>query len=210
MAMLDKMKKTYIYFAVLSLLFLLGCVIWLYQGGRITYETARVYLEALTGIATLALLYYAYFNATSKKMEDIAHLELAVRPILVWELFEDKNRAILRYKTIKHPIYDFKAILRAGGKRLALDERHLDVSEATPNAERKRDVTSFINDCLGKDGARTLEIGFTYHSEASGRYELLFTKEMRRAGRGFAFEHRKFVSAKYPWRADPVIFDDKD
>ena len=210
MAMLDKLRKIYIYFAVLSLLVLLGYVIVLYQGGTISYEASRVYLEALTGIATLALLYYAYSNATSKRMEDIAQLELAVRPILVWELAGDKDRAILRYKTIKHPIYDFKAVLRAGGKRLELDERHLDVFEANPDSERKRDITSFISDCMGKDGARTLEISFIYHSEASGRYEFLFTKEIARKGRGYSFEHRKFVSAKYPWRASPVIFDDKE
>ena len=210
MAMLDKIREKYIYLAVLTLLVLLGGVIWLYQDGNIGYEPARVYLEALTGIATLALLYYAYFNATSKRMEDTARLELAVRPILVWELEGDGNRAVLRYKTIKHPIYDFRATLRAGGKKLALDERHLDVFEANPNSERKRDITSFISDCLGKDGMRTLGITFAYHSEASGRYELLFTKEMKKAGKGFSFDHRKFVSAKYPWREGTVIFDDKD
>ena len=57
---------------------------------------------------------------------------------------------------------------------------------------------------------RTLEIVFTYHSEAGGHYELAFTKEMRKNARGFSFEHRKFVSAKYPWRASPVIFDSND
>lgn len=210
MAMLDKIRETYIYLAVLSLLMLLGYVIWLYQAGSMGYEPARVYLEALTGIATLALLYYAYFNVSAKRLEDTARLELAVRPILVWELEGEGTRAFLRYKTLKHPIYDFKATLRAGGKRLALDERHLDVFEASQNSERKRDVTSFVDGCLGNDGTRTLEMTFAYHSEVGGDYELVFTKEMRHKGKGYSFEHRKFVSAKYPWREKPVIFDSAD
>ena len=210
MAMLDKIREKYIYLAVLSLLVLMGAVILLYRSGEMGYEPARVYLEALTGIATLALLYYAYFNATSKRMEDIAQLELAVRPIFVWELEGEGSRAFLRYKAIKHPIYDFKATLISGGKRLALSERHLDVFEASPNAERKRDVTSFVEGCIGKSKVRTLEISFAYHSEAGGDYELVFTKEMLRKAKGFSFEHRKFVSAKYPWREKPVIFDSGD
>jgi len=210
MALLDKIREKYIYLVVLSLLILLGCVIWFYQAGNMGYEDARVYLEALTGIGTLALLYFAYFNVASKKEEDIARLELAVRPILVWELEGDGNRAILKYKTLKHPIYDFKAVLHSGGKRLALNERHLDVFEANPNSERKRDITSFVSDCIGKKSARTLEISFAYHSEAGGDYVLVFTKEMLRKANGFSFEHRKFVSAKYPWRGKPVIFDSGD
>jgi len=210
MATLEWIREKYIYLVVLALLVLFGYVILLYHTGSMGYEAARVYLEVLTGIATLALLYFAYFNIASKKAEDTAHLELAVRPIFIWELESDGSLAVLRYKAIKHPIYDFKATLRAGGKRLALDERHLDVFEANPNAERRRDITSFVKDCLGKDSARTLEITFTYHSEAGGHYELAFTKEMLKKAKGFAFEHRKFVSAKYPWRASPVIFDSND
>jgi len=55
-------------------------------------ESARVYVQALTTVATLALLYYAYFSATSKRDEEIARLELAVRPILDREI-ESKGRA---------------------------------------------------------------------------------------------------------------------
>ncbi|MCX6770944.1 MAG: hypothetical protein NTX79_02715 [Candidatus Micrarchaeota archaeon] len=210
MALIDRIREKYIYLVVLALLLLLAYILLMLQAGAIAPEYARVYVESLVAIATLALLYFAYFNATSKRLGDIAQLELAVRPILVWELASDGSRAVLSYKTIKHPIYDFKATLRSGGKRLAIEERHLDVSESNPGAERKRDVTAFVGECLGKDGARTLEVTFAYHSEASGRYELLFTKEMRRSGKGFAFDHRNFVSAKYPWREGTVVFDSCD
>lgn len=205
--MLDRVRDHYIYLVVLALLVLLGYVIWLFQADAISYEATRVYLESLTGIATLALLYYAYFNVSAKRLEDTARLELAVRPILIWELEGGKGSAVLKYKTIKHPIYDLRATLRAGGKKLVLNERHLDVFEANPNANRERDITSFISDCIGNDGARTLEIVFAYHSEVGGAYELSFTKEARKKGKDFSFEHRKFASAKYPWRADTVFFD---
>ena len=210
MATLDWVKEKYIYLVVLALLFLLGYILMIFQSGAIAPEAARVYVESLVAIATLALLYFAYFNVASKKEEDIARLELAVRPILVWELVGKGSRAFLKYKSIKHPIYDFKATLHSGGKRLALNERHLDVSEASPNSERKRDITSFVEDCIGKGSARTLEISFAYHSEAGGDYTLVFTKQMLRKATGFSFEHRKFVSAKYPWRGKPVIFDSGD
>ena len=210
MASLEWIREKYIYLVVLALLLLLGYVLIIFQEGTIPPESARVYVESLVAIATLALLYFAYFNVASKKEEDIARLELAVRPILIWELAAEGSRAVLSYKTIKHPIYDFKALLRCRGKEFALEERHLDVFEANPNSERKRDITPFVNDCLEKDGTRTLDIVFTYHSEAGGRYVLDFTKEMLRKGKSTAFEHRKFVSAKYPWRAAPVVFDGGD
>lgn len=209
MATLDWIKEKYIYLVVLALLVLFGYVIMLYQAGGMDYEAARVYLEVLTGIATLALLYFAYFNVASKKADDVARLELAVRPIFVWELEGNGSSAVLRYKAVKHPIYDFCATLRTAGRELALDERHLDVFEANPNADRKQDVTAFIRDALGSRDARRLDIIFAYHSEAGGRYELAFTKEVSRRGKGYLFEHRKFVSAKYPWRAEAVQFDDE-
>jgi len=210
MASLDWIKEKYIYLVVLVLLVLFGYVIWLYQAGDMNYEAARVYLEVLTGIATLALLYFAYFNVASKKAEDIAQLELAVRPIFVWELEGNGSSAVLRYKAVKHPIYDFKAALRAGGKELSLNERHIDVFESAPNGEKKKDVTEFIRAALGSKGARKLDIIFTYHSEAGGHYALVFSKEVSREGKGFLFEHRKFVSAKYPWRTEAVQFDEED
>lgn len=205
MAGFEGLKKRYIYFIVLALLILLGYVFVLFNTGAIEYQAARIYIESLVAIATLALLYFAYFNATAKKDEDAAHLELAVRPILVWELEANGNGAQISYKALKHPIYDFRATLRAGGKSLVLDERHLDVSDANPEAERVRDVTAFVRSAK----SRTIELEFLYHSEAGGHYLLKFTKEVARKGNGFSFGHRKFVSAKYPWRSETVTFDEE-
>ncbi|MFA6328847.1 MAG: hypothetical protein WCY41_05365 [Candidatus Micrarchaeia archaeon] len=210
MANLEWIKEKYIYVVVLALLILMGIVIVHYHSGQITYEDTRVYLEVLTAIATLALLYFAYFNATAKKEEDAAHLELAVRPIFVWELEAKDGGAQIVYKTLKHPIYDFKAALSCAGKELVLNERHLDVFETNPGAERERDVTAFVREALGSKGARRLDIVFHYHSEAGGQYELAFSKDVSRKGRGFLFDHRKFVSAKYPWRAEKVMFDEEE
>jgi len=210
MATLEWVREKYIYLVVLALLLLLGYTLWVFQSGAITPEAARVYLESLVAIATLALLYFAYFNVASKKAEDAARLELAVRPILIWELEAKNGGAQLVYRAIKHPIYDFKAAISCAGRELALNERHLDVLEANPGAEKKKDVTEFVNSALGSKSARRLDIVFTYHSEAGGHYELVFSKEVSRKGKGFLFEHRKFVSAKYPWRAEAVLFDDEE
>ena len=210
MAMLDWMKEKYIYLVVLALLVLFGYVIMLYHAGDMDYEAARIYLEVLTGIATLALLYFAYFNVTSKKAEDVARLELAVRPILVWELEAKNGGAQMVYRSLKHPIYDFKASLRCAGKELLLNERHIDVFEANPNAKKARDVTAFVREALGGRDMRRLDMIFTYHSEAGGHYELVFSKEVSHKGKGFLFEHRKFVSARYPWRTENVLFDEEE
>ena len=209
MATLDWVREKYIYLVVLALLLLLGYVLMIFQAGAIAPESARVYVESLVAIATLALLYFAYFNVASKKEEDIARLELAVRPILVWELEPKDSGAQLVYRTLKHPIYDFKATLRADGKQLVLDEKHIDVFEAGPNAEKKKDVTAFVRGMMNGKDARKLDIVFAYHSEAGGHYELVFSKEVSRKGKGFLFEHRKFVSAKYPWRSEAVLFDEE-
>ncbi len=209
MKLSDWLREKYIYIAVLSLLLLLFWTIWLFQEGKMDVESAKVYLQALTALATLALLYYSYYNVVSKREEDISRLELAVRPILVWELESEGKKAILTYKTIKHPLYDFKAIFQLGGKTLEIDDRHLDVSEAHPGHERVRDVTDFISSAIGSERAKVLNLNLSYHSEVGGRYDFLFTKEVVRKTGGFVFQHRKIISAKYPWRAMPVVFEDE-
>ena len=208
MGRLDWLREKYIYIVVLVLLVLFLWVICVFQAGGMDVEAAKVYLQALTGVATLALLYYAYFNVASKKEEDIARLELAVRPIFIWELESSDGRAFLDYKTIKHPIYDLKAILKLGGEWMRLDERHLDVVDAHPGNDRKVDVSSFISKGLGKEKSSLLELNFSYHSEVGGRYEFSFTKEVVKKPHGFSVQHRKIVSAKYPWRSQAVLFSD--
>ncbi len=197
-----------IYLTVLVLLILLILVMYVFAAGRMDVESAKVYLQALTAIATLALLYYAYFNVASKQEEDVAHLELAVRPIFVWEIEAVNSGARLVYKTIKHPLYDFKAVLALGGKEMAIEERHLDVSENNPNTVRSVDVAKFISGGLRSGKSSLLDVKFSYHSEVGGRYQFDFTKEVVLKGNGFLFQHRKIVSAKYPWRKDVVKFED--
>lgn len=205
---LDYIREKYIYIVVTVLLLLLLAVIYVFQSGGIDVESAKVYLQALTAVATLALLYYAYYNVASKKEEDIARLELAVRPILIWEIENRNGGALFTYKTIKHPIYDMRIRLSLGTKEHEIEERHLDVAEASPLHERKVDLTKFISQGLGKEKMRLLSIDFTYHSEVGGRYGFSFTKEVLGKGRGFFFQHRKIISAKYPWRKEAVVFED--
>ena len=201
------LRENYIYVVVLVLLVALLAVMYIFQQGRIDPDSARVYVEALTAVATLALLYYAYFNVASRKEEDIAQLELAVRPIFIWELESTDGKAFLTYSTIKHPIYDMKAIMKMGGEWMRLEERHLDVVEAHPEAERRVDVSRFISKGLGKEKSSLLELDFSYHSEVGGRYEFAFTKEVVKKRHGFSAQHRKIVSAKYPWRSKAVTFE---
>lgn len=201
-------RENYIYLVVLALLLLLAWVIYIFQSGVVDVEAAKVYLQALTAIATLALLYYTYYNVASKREEDIARLELAVRPVLVWELGSTDGGAQLFYKTMHHPIYDFCAVLSLGGKQMRIDERHLDVSEVHPGAERKLDVSKFISPGLGREKMRLLSLDIRYHSEVGGKYEFSFSKEVVKKPHGFLFQHRKIISAKYPWRKEPVRFED--
>ena len=208
MGRLDWLREKYIYVVVLVLLLSLLAVMYTFQMGRIDPDSARVYVEALTSAATLALLYYAYFNVASRKEEDIAQLELAVRPIFIWELESAGGKAFLAYSTIKHPIYDLKAVLKIGGQWMRLDERHLDVAEAHPGTERRVDVSKFVSKGLGKEKSSLLELDFAYHSEVGGRYEFTFTKEVVKKPRGFSVQHRKIISAKYPWRSQAVTFED--
>jgi hypothetical protein len=44
--------------------------------------------------------------------------------------------------------------------------------------------------------------------KVGGRYEFSFTKEVVRSAKGFVFQHRKFVSAKYPWKNETISFAD--
>lgn len=208
MGVADWLREHHIYLVMLALLAAFGYVLFNFNSGQMGYESARVYVQALTGIATLALLYYAYFNVVSKKEEDIARLELAVRPILVWELESKGGGAELEYKTLKHPIYDLRVTLRLGNAEHSLEERHLDVHEANPGAKRRCDVTKFINAGLGGERMKLLSISFAYHSEVGGRYVFSFTKEVLRSRKGFTFQHRKIVSAKYPWKKETVSFTD--
>ncbi len=202
------LRDKVIYLTVLVLLILLILVMYVFQAGHMDVESAKVYLQALTAIATLALLYYAYFNVASRQEEDVAQLELAVRPIFVWEIEAVKSGAQLVYKTMKHPLYDFKAVLGLGGNEMVIEERHLDVSENNPNAVRSINVAQFISSGLRSGKPSLLDVKFSYHSEVGGRYLFDFTKEVVAKRKGFLFQHRKIVSAKYPWRKDVVKFED--
>src|SRR3989344_1483321 len=202
------LKDHNIYILVLIMLAAFGYVLLSFNSGQMNYDAARVYVQALTGIATLVLLYYAYFNIVSKKEEDIARLELAVRPILIWEIESKDGGAELEYRTIKHPIYDLHIHMHLGAAEHSFEERHLDVFEANPHAERRYDVTKFIKEGLRGEKMSLLTVSFAYHSEVGGRYEFSFTKEVLRSAKGFAFQHRKIVSAKYPWKAEKVSFTD--
>ena len=128
----DWLHQNYVYIVVVSLLAMLVWIMAVFTAGKISTDEARVYLEAMTALATLALLYYAYFNVASKRDEDTARLELAVRPILLWEIESDGARANFTYKTIKHPLYDFRATLQLEGETLEINDRHLDLAEAHP------------------------------------------------------------------------------
>jgi len=208
MGFADWLREHHIYLVMLALLASFGYILFSFSTGEMNYESARVYVQALTGIATLALLYYAYFNVVSKKEEDTARLELAVRPILVWELESRNGGADLVYKTIKHPIYDMHVLLTMGGKQHSFNDRHLDVFEAHAGSQRRHDVSGFISECMGRQKAQLLHITFAYHSEVGGKYEFSFTKEVVKKPHGFGFQHRKIVYAKYPWRKEKVDFSD--
>lgn len=203
----EKFKQRYVYFIVLALLLLVLLVIASYLNGMIDVEEGKMYLQSLTAVATLALLYYAYFNTAYKREEDIARLELAVRPILAWELQSRGRQAIFTYEAIRNPIYDFRATLKLGSKELHFEDRHLDASGMQGGQKRQHDISQFLKNALGRQSMGKMGLLFTYHSEAGGKYELVFTKEVLFGKNGFAFQHRKFVSAKYPWRQAPVIFD---
>ncbi|MFA6489209.1 MAG: hypothetical protein WCT52_00845 [Candidatus Micrarchaeia archaeon] len=205
----DWLREKYVYIVVLSLLILLIWTMHVFQQGGMDVESAKVYLQALTVVATLALLYYAYFNVASKREEDTARLELAVRPILIWELEGEGGKVKLAYKTIKHPIYDFHATLRLGKKTLELAERHLDVFEAHPEHAYTRNLSDFVVEGMDDAKLKEMHLNFSYHSEVGGKYEFYFTKEVLREKKGFVFQHRNFVSAKYPWRSAKIVFDDE-
>ncbi|MCX6770013.1 MAG: hypothetical protein NT051_05035 [Candidatus Micrarchaeota archaeon] len=208
MALFKWVMDRFIYIVVISLLLMAGYTMYVFNEGKIDTETAKVYFQALTALATLALLFYAYSNVASKREEDAARLELAVRPILVWELESEKGRTRLVYHSLKHPIYDFRVNVRLGNKAFAVSERHIDVSDDKNMDEHFRDLTDFMKGALGSAKQGKVELFFTYHSEVGGKYEADFSKEVVAGKSGMQFQHRKFVSAKYPWKEQKIIFDD--
>jgi len=144
----------------------------------------------------------------SKREEDIARLELAVRPALVWEIESSDGGARLAYKKLRHPMYVFRAVLVLDGKKLEMNDRHLEPAEDHPEFARTLDVIKFIKAGMGKSDMKLLQLNISFHSEVGGSYAFTFTKEVLRKKHGFLFQHRKIVSAKYPWRAEPVRFEE--
>lgn len=201
-------KEKYVHFVVLLLLVTLADTVLNYRSGGMGAEDAKVVLQALTGIATLAILYFAYFYITSKKEEDTARLELAVRPTLGWDFESTEGGAILVLKSLSHPIYNLHATIRFGGKTFDVEEKHMDIYDAKSNVEKKVDVSEIIKQGMSKDKNQTLEITFTYHSEVGGKYVFIFTREVEKKPYGYVFKDQKIVSATYPWKSSPVTFKD--
>jgi hypothetical protein len=208
MALSGWVMDRFIYIVVFLLLVSMGATIFWYNGGAISYETSRIYLEASTGIATLALLFYAYSNFASKREEDTARLELAVRPILAWETESRGGKALLSYRSIKHPIYDLHVSLGLGAESLHITDRHIDVFDERLRNMHEQDITEFVRRGMGKSQQGLLSVRFTCHSEVGGRYCFVFSKEVTRGKGGYTFHHRKLVSAKYPWKAEEIDFAD--
>ncbi len=196
----------YLYFALLLLLLALASVLYYFGMGEIGPEAARVYVDALGMVATLALLYFAYVNIVSARYENVASAELAVRPILAWELSGEGGRAALTYHAVKHPIYDLRAEITVGKGRRVVEERHIDVLEANPQAKYSHDMTQFVRDNL-KNGEGKLCILISYHSELGGKYDFEFSKEVSAKGRALQFHHRKILWGKYPWKEERTYFE---
>jgi hypothetical protein len=196
----------YPYVAIAVLLLALLIVIYQFQSGAIGFEAARVYVDALGMVATLALLYFAYINIISVRYENVASAELAVRPIFGWELAGDGQKAFMTYYTARHPVYDLKIEILMGNGRMGVEERHLEVREVNPLASRKQNVTKFVLENM-KEGGGKLTIRISYHSELGGKYEFEFTKEVTKKGSALLFHHRKFHWAKYPWKEDITYFE---
>ena len=202
-------KEKYVHFVVLILLFTLADTVMNYRSGSMGAQDAMVVLMALTGIAILAILYFAYFYITSKKEEDVARLELAVRPTLVWDIQgSDSGGVSMVLHSTQHPIYNLHADLKIGGKSFELEERHIDIYDAKGNVEKKIDITDIVTQGMGKSKAETLEVTFTYHSEVGGKYVFVFTRDVEKKPYGFFFKDQKIVSALYPWKSAPTYFHD--
>jgi hypothetical protein len=193
------------YVIIFALLLVMGLTLWEFYSGAIVADSARVYLQALEIIATLSLLYFAYANLASARSETITNAELAVRPILVWELEGKGKRAQFTYHTLKHPIYDLTVDFLLHGKRHQVEERHLDVSEANGQTARTADITDFLRS-TGKEGGK-VRIRMAYQSELGGKYEFEFTKEVDIKNGAYSFHHRKIIWAKYPWRDTATYFE---
>ncbi|MBS3069688.1 hypothetical protein J4441_04965 [Candidatus Micrarchaeota archaeon] len=202
-------KSQLVFVAIAVLLALLLLVLFNFASSGISYEQARVFIEAISIVATLSLLYFAYISVLSSHAKDIAAAELAVRPVFIWKI-SSAGRQMLHYRTIKHPIYDLEISLEMHGKKLGLFERHLDVSGTNgqePEYEKSRDMTSFVKAALAERKQGKIFIMLSYHSEVGGRYEAYFSKEIRAGQKGMQLLDRKILWAKYPWREEKVYFD---
>jgi len=204
-------KPHLIFIALAVLIALLLLVLFHYFTRVLSFEQAYVFLQAIGIVATISLLYFAYVNVLSSRTKDIAAAELAVRPILVWKIEEGK-RTLLTYRAIKHPIYDLEFSIELCAKKRGIFERHLDVSEQNAKNERAKgekseDISSFLKSALGNRSSGKLFILITYHSEVGGRYEALFSKEIKAGTNGVQLLDRKIIWAKYPWHEEKVYFD---
>jgi hypothetical protein len=203
-------KEKYVHFIVMILLFTLADTVLNYKAGGISSADTNVILQALTGIASMAILYFAYFYISAKRQEDAARLEIAVRPTLLWDIESgDGGGTVLVLRSLQHPIYNLHVELRLGNKTFELSERHIDIYDARANLEKKIDITNIVKQGIEKDKgkAKTLEAAFTYYSEVGGKYMVVFRREIERKSYGVVFKDAQIVSALYPWRASPIYFD---
>lgn len=202
-------KEKYVHIVVLMLLVTLASTALSFKQGKTNAEEANVILQALTGIATLAILYFAYFYITSKKEEDVARLELAVRPTLVWDIqTSESGGAMLVLKSLQHPVYNLRVDLKVGENSFDVEEKHMDIYDAKSNVEKKIDITDIVAKGLGKQKTAPIELTFTYHSEVGGKYIFVFSREVEKKPYGYIFKEQKILSATYPWKSSPTYFQD--
>lgn len=203
-----KLGTRTVFALIIVFLLLLAITVLEYYRRAISYEAARVLIEALSVTLTLTVLFSAFLSLEATRKNSVASSELAVKPSIVWNFRQAEGGLFLDIENHKNDAFDFRMHMEADGEKATVRERHLEISALGNKRVYSVEMGEFFKKFQA--GQRfMLGISESYVSTLGGRYHYTYHKEMG-VGKGgkILFSQRRIASAKLPWLEKPIKFND--
>lgn len=202
------MKNEYKPVIVMAFVFLLmaALVCAAFWRGAVSYEQARVLLEALSIIVTVSVLFSAFLSLEASRQKAVSTSELASRPDLHWNVVPGGKQPHLEIESRRNQAFDFVARLECNGVSKTVSERHLEESQEGNPRKYTVPLGNFFSKAVAPGASESVIVDVTFYSELGGRYNYAYSKTVFREKGGFRFSQRKLAKVMLPWFDKPKIF----
>ncbi len=177
-----------------------------YWRGFLTYEHSIVFLNSLSIIVTLSVLFSAYLSLEATRLKSVSASELSSRPDIHWNIVSKSRFAYLEIESRKNQAFDFEAGISCNGISKKVIERHLEEYSSDNTRKYSVPLEDFFSKALGPASFGKISIDISFYSEVGGRYDYSYFKTVKKGKNAFTFSQRELKSVMLPWFENPKVF----